>query len=271
MTNLITRITTWLNTAWAFLKRNWAIIVPPTVVVVTLGLAAVAATTTLTRCGCQGPVLTPTPTVYPTVPPTVTPSPSPTPVWEPPVTPTPQPGANVVTGTHALKWDTVYNIAPGEFDWGWDKDCHLVAIDTASGQVYTTTCGAVAYHYTMSYSDVYRQQVYTTTCTGGLSYVYVIDVEVRQDGAVVRRKTITTTLTGMAALAGTPCPTTGQYNGDLPWEIGLTDTGRFEVWERGQWVPNCDGLPTNVTYREGDDGLVPQDERGFSLVGMYER
>ena len=81
MANLITRITTWLTTAWAFIKRNWAIIVPPTVVVVTLGLAAVAATTTLTRCGCQGPVLTPTPTA--TVPPTVTASPSPTPVITP--------------------------------------------------------------------------------------------------------------------------------------------------------------------------------------------
>jgi len=76
MTNLITRITARLAAAWAFLKRNWAIIVPPTVVAVTLGLAAVAATTTLTRCGCSGPVPTPTPTATPTVTPVVTPTPT---------------------------------------------------------------------------------------------------------------------------------------------------------------------------------------------------
>ena len=258
MTDLINRITAWLATAWLFIKRNWPIIVP--VAAVALALAAVTATTTLRSCGCQGPV--PTPTVIVT--------PSPTPIFEPPQTPTPIPGAhNVVTGTHELHWDTVYNVSPGAFDWGWDKDCHLVVIDAASGQVYTTTCGGVAYHYTASYVD---GRPYRAVCTGGLSYVYVIDIEVRQDGAVVRGETITTTLTGMAADAGTPCPTTGQYDGGQPWKTSLAGlTGRLEVWARGQWVPNCDELPTVTAYREGDGGLVAQDEQGFSLVGVYER
>jgi len=152
-----------------------------------------------------------------------------------------------VTGTHALVWDVMYNVSPGAFEWGWDKDGYLVVIDAHSGQVYTTTC------------------------TGELVYRYVIDVEVRRYGAVIRRKTITTTLMGMAALTGTPMPMTGQYDGDLPWEISLTDTGQFEVWEWGRWVPDCDELPTFTAYREGDGGLVPQDEHGFSLVGVYER
>jgi len=267
MANLITRITTWLTTAWAFIKRNWAIIVPPTVVVITLGLAAVTATTTLTRCGCQGPV-SPLPTP-------VSPLPTPTPVWEPPQTPTPVPGAsNMVTGTHALKWDVAYNVSPISVSWGWDENCHLVVIDDASGQVYTTTCGETAYHYTMSrYAYAYARQVYTTTCTSELAYRYVIDVEVRQDGEVVRAITHVMALTGMTALEGTPMPTTGQYDGDLPWEISTAGvTGQFEVWVRGRWVADdCDELPIFVTYKAGDDGLVPRDERGFSLVGVYER
>ena len=79
MTDLIDRLTA----AWAFLKRNWAIIVPPTVVVVTLLLAAVTATTTLRSCGCQGPI-----------------SPLPTPI-SPPPTPTPTP-VEVVSCDHVV-------------------------------------------------------------------------------------------------------------------------------------------------------------------------
>ena len=273
MTNLITRITTWLNTAWAFLKRNWAIIVPPTVVVITLGLAAVAATTTLTRCGCQGPVLTPTPTVYPTVPPTVTVSPSPTPVWEPPATPTPQPSASVITGTNALEWDMMYNVSPVALTWGWDENCHLVVVDDASERTYETACGETAYHYTASYAYPYAVDRQVTTCISELVYRYVVDVEVRQNGEVVRAITHVMALAGMAALEGTPMPTTGQYDGDLPWEISTAGaTGQFEVWVRGRWVADdCDELPIFVTYKAGDDGLVPRDERGFSLAGVYER
>jgi len=241
MTDLITRITTWLDTAWLFVKRNWAIIVP-TVVVVTLLLVAVTATTTLRSCGCQGPIPTPTVTLGPTA------THTPTPMWEPPETPTPVSGGDDITGTHALVWDRMYNVGPGELEWAWDKGGHLVVVDVASGRVYTTTC------------------------TGELAYTYVIDIEVRQDGAVVRGETITTTLTGMAADAGTPCPTTGQYDGGQPWKTSLAGlTGRLEVWARGQWVPNCDELPTVTAYREGDGGLVAQDEQGFSLVGVYER
>ena len=175
MTNLITRITTWLNTAWLFVKRNWAIIVPPTVVVVTLGLAAVAATTTLTRCGCQGPV-SPLPTP-------VSPLPTPTPVWEPPQTPTPVPGAsNMVTGTHALKWDVVYNISPASLTWAWDEDCHLVVIDDASGRTYKTTCGEMAVYQAVSYAYPYDRQVHTPTCISELVYRYIVDVEIRHIG-----------------------------------------------------------------------------------------
>ena len=289
----MTDLTTRLAAAWLFVKRNWAIIVPPTVVVVALGLAAVTATTTLTRCGCQGPIPTPTPVVTPTptmtptatippptptatIPPTVTvtpvqtPTPTSTPVWEPPVTPTPIPGANsMVTGTHALKWDVVYNISPASLTWAWDEDCHLVVIDDASGRTYKTTCGEMAVYQAVSYAYPYDRQVHTPTCISELVYRYIVDVEIRQDGEVVRSETITTTLTGLTA---DEMPTTGQYDGDVPWKISAAGvTGQFEVWTCGRWVSDCDELPSFVMYREGDDGLVPRDGRGFSLVGVYER
>jgi len=261
MTDLITRLTTWLKAAWAFLKRNWPIIVP-TVFVLALALAAVTATTTLRSCGCQGPIPTPTPVL--------TPTPTSTPVWEPPVTPTPIPGANsMVTGTHALKWDVVYNISPASLTWAWDEDCHLVVIDDASGRTYKTTCGEMAVYQAVSYAYPYDRQVHTPTCISELVYRYIVDVEIRQDGEVVRSETITTTLTGLTA---DEMPTTGQYDGDVPWKISAAGvTGQFEVWTCGRWVPDCDELPSFVMYREGDDGLVPRDERGFSLVGVYER
>jgi len=317
MTDIITRLTAWLKTAWAFIKRNWPIIVPAAVVLA-LALSIVTATTTLRSCGCQGPVLTPTATAPPTatIPPTVTvppsptvtdiptdtptdtptetptatpspvpgtptstplwlltptststPGPSPTPVFEPPVTLTPVQVADEVTGTHSLIWDAMYNVSPVVRKWAWDEDCHIVV--GIGGRMYTTTCGAAVAH--QSYAYPYNVEV--VTCAGGLVYRYVMDIEVRrhQDGEVVQSRTTTTTLT---ALTAQTMPTSGQYDGELPWQI-LTEgiTGEFEVWERGRWVPNCPELPTITVYRyrEGDDGFTPQDGRGFSLMGAYVR
>jgi len=273
---LAERISEWVS------ERRWVLVAIAAIGAIALRACSVVpviiVATTLSRCGCSSPVPTPTPSPspYPTVPPTVTamPSPTPTPVWEPTpsVTPTPQPATDLVTDTQALLWDLMFNVSPVALDWGWDKDCNLVVIDTASGHVYTTTCGGVAYHYTASDADAYPRQVYTTTCGGELVYRYVIDIEVRQDGEVVRSDTHVMALTAMTVLAGTPMPTTGQYDGDLPWQISLVGlTGRLEVWERGQWVPNCDALPMFITFQAGTDGLVLQDEQGFSLVGVYEK
>jgi len=333
MTDLITRLTTWLKAAWAFLKRNWPIIVP-TVFVLALALAAVTATTTLRSCGCQGPTLTPTatapptetvpptetplptvpptstpaptsthtpsPTVPPSPTPTGTPGPSPTPtgtpmglptptstptplptptstpggtstpVFIPPTTPTVQPGTDVVTDAHGLMWDVKYNVSPASLSWTWDGDCYIVATNDATGQVYTTTCGGTMTRHYAEYAD---SGVYTTTCTYTPVYRYIFDVEIRrQSGAVLRTRTVTTALTAMIVDAGTPMPTSGQYNGEQWWGIPTDGiTGRFEVWTCGRWVSDCDELPAFPTYQEGSGGLVPRDGRGFSLVGVYER
>lgn len=231
-----------LRKLWEFLKRNWPVV---TAVIGALALVAVLATSTVTlqSCGCQGPTVTPVPSVTPIPTPVVTFAPTPV------ASPTPQPATGIVTDVHRLWWESVYGAGPIDLAWGWDSDGYVIAM------------------------DVDTEVVYTTTCTSTPVWHYVIDVEVRRgDGTVVRRTAMETGLSSMAAEEGTPMPRWGQYDGDLPWEVGLVGlTGELEVWGRGRWMPDCDRLPIYTTYDQLPNGFTPQDERGFSRVGVYER
>lgn len=213
-----------------------------------IGGSAFTAATTLTRCGCSGPTRTPTPTATPMPTPTATPEPGTTPTvrptWTPLPTrtptlvPSPSPTSETVEGVRRLYWDTMHGISPMDLAWEWNDDGYIVAVD-ATGQEYATTC------------------------TDALVYVYVIDVEVRQDGEVVRAEQVVTGLEAMTAEAGTPMPNSGQYDGDQAWSIPV-DGG--EVWVRGRWLPNCADLPPVPVWHVTDAGLAPTDERGFVLV-----
>ena len=239
MTNLITRITTWLNTAWLFVKRNWAIIVPPTVVVVTLGLAAVAATTTLTRCGCQGPV--PTVTPYPTVPPTVTAMPSLTPTAPTtPGTPTPTPlGLPTPTSTPPPTPTPV--ITPTQ------------ALTCSFALMYEHTDGSPAF-YTVDVTDTVSRP----------EPVYRLDARwrVEEDGAMVSQGTIPNALEPITASMTVEFTPTGQLNGDLVFTPTVPYSGMFDVYVYGCWVDYAMSYPT-VCVEDGADH--------WSYYGRIER
>ena len=231
MTDIITRLITWLDTAWLFVKRNWPIIVPA-VVVITLGLAAV----------------TPTPTVTPTATATVTATvepPSTATVWPPVPTPTPAAG-DVVSDVEVMAWDALPVVAQSYYALTWDE-AHAISIDCIGGYC----------------ADEFPLEVdYTLTVTP--TYVLWVDLEARNGDDVLAAASIET------AMIGAREPGVGDYDGAQPWawDTGLPTWTQFTLWRRGVW--RGDGLPDLVLPVQMDgDVVMALDSRGFARVREY--
>ena len=147
-----------------------------------------------------------------------------------------------------MAWDALPVVAQSYYALTWDE-AHAVTIKCVGGYC----------------ADGFPLEVeYTLTVTP--TYTLWVDLEARDGDRLLTSTRIETEMIGASE------PGTGQYDGEQPWtwSPGLPPGTQFTLWRRLAW--RGDGLPSLLSPVQMSGGVVlAQDERGFSLVGVYER